>query len=173
MPRERGPPTSGGLRLTRWLYDELAHPDSPLWNLIASASAQDLFDRNARVIRAAATPATVRRAEAFMRCKFQGTLEQCQCGGMQRSGAVGRISWFRGMWCCGACGSELAHQDIMPSDRCPIPLPPAVTIAAFVPSPTPQVLATGQLIPALGSPLQREPDTDHPFALRTVPNERC
>jgi AraC-like DNA-binding protein len=125
---------AGLRRLTEWLYDELAHPDSPLSNPIASASAQDLFLRT--IVLAAthegsaqlrdqarpAAPATVRRAEAFMRCMAQGPLaveDIANAAGCSVRALQAAFRCFRGtspMAVLRRIRLELAHQDIMRSD---------------------------------------------------------
>jgi AraC-like DNA-binding protein len=125
---------AGLRRLTEWLYDELAHPDSPLSNPIAAASAQDLFlrtivlaathERSAQLrdqARAAA-PATVRRAEEFMRCKAQGPLrveDIANAAGCSVRALQAAFRCFRGtspMAVLRRIRLEQAHQDIMRSD---------------------------------------------------------
>jgi AraC-like DNA-binding protein len=127
-------PGAGLRRLTEWLYDELAHPDSPLSNPIAAASAQDLFLR-AIVLAAthgrcsqlrdharAAGPATVRRAEEFMRSKAQEplTVEDIACAaGCSTRALQAAFRCFREISPMAALRRirlELAHQDITRSD---------------------------------------------------------
>lgn len=124
---------AGLRRLTEWLYDELAHADSPLSNPIASASAQDLFLRTIVLATAheqtaqlrearAAAPATVRRAEEFMRCKAQGPLtveDIANAAGCSVRALQAAFRCFRGtspMAVLRRIRLELAHQDIMRSD---------------------------------------------------------
>ena len=121
-------------RLTEWLYAELAQPDSPLSNPIAAASAQDLF---LRMIVLAAThgrsaqmrdharaggPATVRRAEEFMRSKAQKPLtveDIASAAGCSTRALQAAFRCFRGISPMAALRRirlELAHQDIMRSN---------------------------------------------------------
>jgi len=124
---------AGLRRLTEWLYDELAHPDSPLQNSIAAASAQELFFRtivlatthnqSARLrgqVRAAA-PATVRRAEEFMRSKAELPLtinDIAHAAGCGTRALQAAFHCFRGMSPMAALRRirlELAHRAIMQS----------------------------------------------------------
>jgi AraC-like DNA-binding protein len=118
-------------RLTEWLYAELAHPDSPLSNPVAAASAEDLFLRmvvlaathgrsaKLRDHARAAGPATVRRAEEFMRSKAQEplTLEGiARAAGCSTRALQAAFRCFRGISPMAALRRirlELAHQDIM------------------------------------------------------------
>lgn len=126
---------AGLRRLTEWLYGELGRPDSPLSNDIVSASAQELFlrtivlaathARSAQLRRQAkaAAPASVRRAEEFMRCKAQlpltiGDLANAAgCGSRALQAAFRSFRGTSPMAALRRMRLELAHQAIMRSDE--------------------------------------------------------
>jgi AraC-like DNA-binding protein len=125
---------AGLRRLTEWLYAELFHPDSPLSNEIVAASAQELFLRtivlattHSRSLRLrgqarAAAPATVRRAEEFMRSKAELPLtieEIAKAAGCGTRALQAAFHSFRGtspMAALRRIRLELAHEVIMRSD---------------------------------------------------------
>jgi len=126
---------AGLRRLTDWLYGELGHPDSPLSNDIVSASAQELFlrtivlatthARSAQLRRQAkaAAPASVRRAEEFIRCKAHLPLtigDIANAAGCGTRALQAAFRCFRGtspMAALRRMRLELAHQAIMRSDK--------------------------------------------------------
>jgi AraC-like DNA-binding protein len=125
---------AGLRRLTEWLYDELAHPDSPLGNEMAFAAAQDLFLRTivlaathnrSTQLRAkvpAAAPVTVRRAEEFMRSSAETPLtigDIAKAAGCSERALQAAFQTFRSVSPMAALRRirlELAHRDIMASD---------------------------------------------------------
>jgi AraC-like DNA-binding protein len=126
---------AGLRRLTEWLCDELSHPDSPLSNDIASASAQELFLRTIvlaathgrsaqlRGQARAAAPATVRRAEEFMRSKAEVPLtieDIANAAGCGTRALQAAFRCFRGtspMAVLRRIRLELAHHAIMRSEE--------------------------------------------------------
>jgi AraC-like DNA-binding protein len=125
---------AGLRRLTEWLYSELGHPDSPLSNEIVAASAQELFLRTIMLAAThnrsmqlrsqarAAAPATVRRAEEFMRSKAASPLtiqDIANAAGCGTRALQAAFQYFRGtspMTALRRVRLELAHQAIMQSD---------------------------------------------------------
>ena len=125
---------AGLRRLTEWLYAELDHPDTPLSNEIVAASAQELFLRTIvlaathsrsmqlRGRARAAAPATVRRAEEFMRsnAELPLTLEEiARAAGCCSRALQAAFHAFRGtspMASLRRIRLELAHQAIMRSE---------------------------------------------------------
>jgi AraC-like DNA-binding protein len=121
-------------RLTEWLYAELSEPDSLLSNEITAAPAQELFlqtivmaaahSRSAlpRFQNGAAAPATVRRAEDFMRSNAKGVLtieDIANAAGCSVRGLQLAFRRFRGMSPTEALRRvrlELAYQAIMRLD---------------------------------------------------------
>jgi transcriptional regulator GlxA family with amidase domain len=125
---------AGLRRLTDWLYDEFSHADSPLLNDIAAASAQELFFRTIvmaathnrsaqlRSRARAAAPATVRRAEEYMRSKATLPLtigDIANAAGCGTRALQAAFYCFRGtspMAALRRIRLELAHRAIMRSD---------------------------------------------------------
>ena len=121
-------------RLIEWLFDELEHPDSPLGNDMALAAALDFFLRTivlaatqtrSAQLRAkvpAAAPATVRRAEEFMRSSAETSLtigDIANAAGCSDRALQAAFQMFRGtspMAALRRIRLELAHRDIMASD---------------------------------------------------------
>jgi AraC-like DNA-binding protein len=124
---------AGLRRMTDWLWSEIAHPDSPLSNDIAAASAQDLFLRTVvlaltqgrvEAMRKPATaPATVRRAEDFMRAKAGKPLtveDIANAAGCSSRGLQAAFRHFHGaspMAALRRIRLELAHETLMRSDE--------------------------------------------------------
>jgi transcriptional regulator GlxA family with amidase domain len=118
--------------LTDWLYDEFRHADSPPLNDIAAASAQELFfrtivmaathNRSAQLRSRARAPATVRRAEEYMRSKATLPLtigDIANAAGCGTRALQAAFYCFRGtspMAALRRIRLELAHRAIMRSD---------------------------------------------------------
>jgi AraC-like DNA-binding protein len=124
---------AGLQRMTEWMFEEIARPDSPLANEIAATAAQDLLLRTivlalTRGVRlrdgnGAAAPASVRRAEEFMRDKADQplTVEAIAAAvGCSSRALQAAFREFRGVSPMSALRRvrlELAHAEIMRSDK--------------------------------------------------------
>ncbi|WP_298368365.1 AraC family transcriptional regulator [uncultured Bradyrhizobium sp.] len=128
-------PAGAGLqRMTEWLWNEIGQAGSPLSQDIAAASAQDMFLRTvvlaltegrAAALRdsaKAAAPATVRRAEEFMRDRAEEQLTvddiaiAAGCSSRALQAAFRRFRGITPMTALRRIRLESAHEAIMRSD---------------------------------------------------------
>lgn len=130
----RTAPGAGLQRMAEWLWAEIGHADSPLANEVAAAAAQDMLLRTivlaltqgrTAVLRGrdtAAAPATVRRAEEFMRHQADRPLtveDIAHAAGCSSRALQAAFRSFRGtspMTALRRLRLELAHEAIMRSD---------------------------------------------------------